>query len=423
MENKRINNIMNKNWNAMESILDKEMPIQNKKRRILWVWMFVFGIIAFSSAIYVSNQNTFNNVKSNHEDMFITEDAKNIDIASTTFGNSNQNMASSANDSPTHSNGRRNKILSNSKENNFTKNSIYKKENLVVNNESDFIIEVAKLQEGPSIKTQHDTEDYEKEESHIELPKVYNVDLLNTVVINSLNYHHSLPNMVVNNTENNINFKLGIITGAATTSFNAISSTYVGVQAERGLNKSLSFYSNLGWRQYKGTNTNIQLNNSSVKNLEAATNSSNLNLDMELGELIINDITKSLNYAEISGGMKYHINKKLNILGAINLGYLISESYKIDDETQALYQDQTGVKDLNEYLVEAEQSTQHQKLTYHLNIGLEYKLIREFYLYGNVHHFLTSSDNNTVNNNLQLSYSNNNSKQWFELGLKYNFIK
>ncbi|HMU04617.1 MAG TPA: hypothetical protein PJ990_13385, partial [Saprospiraceae bacterium] len=227
MENKRINNIMNKNWNAMESILDKEMPIQNKKRRILWVWMFVFGIIAFSSAIYVSNQNTFNNVKSNHEDMFITEDAKNIDIASTTFGNSNQNMASSANDSPTHSNGRRNKILSNSKENNFTKNSIYKKENLVVNNESDFIIEVAKLQEGPSIKTQHDTEDYEKEESHIELPKVYNVDLLNTVVINSLNYHHSLPNMVVNNTENNINFKLGIITGAATTSFNAISSTYV----------------------------------------------------------------------------------------------------------------------------------------------------------------------------------------------------
>jgi opacity protein-like surface antigen len=165
------------------------------------------------------------------------------------------------------------------------------------------------------------------------------------------------------------------------------------------------------------------LNNSSVKNLESATNSSNLSLDRDLGELIINDITKSLNYAEVSGGIKYQINNKLNVFGAFNLGYLISESYKIDDETQALYQDQTGVKDLNEFLIEAEQSTQHQKLTYHLNLGLEYKLIRGFNLYGNVHHFLTSNNNNTNNNNFQLSYSNKNSRQWFELGLKYNFIK
>src|SRR5690606_17839886 len=106
---------------------------------------------------------------------------------------------------------------------------------------------------------------------------------------------------------------------------------------------------------------------------------------------------------------------KLNVQGALNLGYLFSESYKIDEETQALYQDQTGVKDLNEFLIEAEQSTQHHKLTYHLNLGLEYKLIRGFYLYGNVHHFLTSNNNNTNNNNFRLSYSNKNSRQWFEL--------
>lgn len=422
MENKRINIIMNKNWNAMESILDKEMPIQNKKRRILWVWMFAFGIIAISSAIYVSNQNTDNNVKSKYEDKLFSEESKNIDIASTSFENSKQNIASSANDITTQSKSRKDKIQSKSKETNFTKQSIHKKENQFVKSKPD-IVKVSKIQEGHSIMTKHNIEDFEKEESYIELPKVYNVDQLNRVAINSINYHHSLPNMIVNNNDYKSTFKFGIITGAATTSFNAISSTYIGVQVERGLNKSLSLYSNLGWRQYKGTNTNIQLNNSSVKNFETATSPSNLNLDMELGELIINDITKSLNYAEISGGMKYHINKKLNILGAINLGYLISESYKIDDETQALYQDQTGVKDLNEYLVEAEQSTQHQKLTYHLNLGLEYKLIREFYLYGNVHHFLTSSNNNASNNNLQLSYSNNNSKQWFELGLKYNFIK
>ncbi len=422
MENKRINNIMNKNWNAMESILDKEMPIQNKKRRILWVWIFAFGIISFSSAIYVSNQNTDNNVKSKHEEKFLSEESTDIHIASTTTENSNLNIESSTNNSPTQSKGRRDKILSKSKETNFTKQSIHRQKNLIVKSEPD-IINIAKLQEDPSIMTQYGTEDFEKDESHIILPEVYNVDQLNAIAINSLNYHHNLPSMVVKNNENISTFKLGVITGVATTSFDAISSTYVGVQVEKGLNKTLSLFSNLGWRQYKGTNTNIQLNNSSVKNLESATNSSNLSLDRDLGELIINDITKSLNYAEVSGGIKYQINNKLNVLGAFNLGYLISESYKIDDETQALYQDQTGVKDLNEFLIEAEQSTQHQKLTYHLNLGLEYKLIRGFNLYGNVHHFLTSNNNNTNNNNFQLSYSNKNSRQWFELGLKYNFIK
>ncbi len=422
MENKRINNIMNKNWNAMESILDKEMPIQNKKRRILWVWMFVFGIIAFSSAIYVSNQNTDNNVKFKQEEKLQSRESTNTQIASNTNEISNLNIESSANDSPTQGKGRRDKILSKSKETNFTKQSIHRQKNLIVNSEPD-IINIAKLQEDPSIMTQYGTEDFEKEESHIILPEVYNVDQLNTVAINSLNYHHNLPSMTVKNNGNKSTFKLGVITGVGTTSFNAISSTYLGVQVERGLNKSLSLYSNLGWRQYKGTNTNIQLNNSSVKNLESAANSTNLSLDMDLGELIINDITKSLNYAEISGGIKYRINNNLNIFGAFNLGYLMSESYKIDEETQAHYQDQTGVKDLNEFLVEAEQSTQHQKLTYHLNLGLEYKLIRDFYLYGNVHHFLTSNNNNTYYNTFQLNYSNKNSKQWFELGLKYNFTK
>jgi opacity protein-like surface antigen len=417
MENKRINNIMNKNWNAMESILDKEMPIQNKKRRILWIWMFVFGIISCSSAFYISNQNTDNNVKSKQEEKLPSSESTNTQIASNTNENSNLNMESSANDSPTQRKGRRDKILSNSKVTNFTKQSTHKQENLFVKREPD-VIKVSKIQESPSIMTQHETEDFEKEESRIILPEIYDVDQLNTIAINSLNYHHSLPNMVVKNNENRSTFKLGVITGVATTSFNAISSTYLGVQIEKGLNKSFSFYSNLGWRQYKGTNTNILLNNSSVISLESATNSTNLDLDMDLGELIINDITKSLNYAEVSGGIKYQIKNKLKVMGAFNLGYLISESYKIDEETQALYQDQTGVKDLNQFLREAEQSTQHQKLTYHLNLGLEYKLIRNFYLYGNVHHYLTSN-----NNNFQQNYSNKNSRQWFELGLKYNFIK
>lgn len=415
MENKRINNIMNKNWNAMESILDKEMPIQNKKRRILWIWMFVFGIIACSSAFYISNQNTVNNVKSKQEEKLPSSESINTQIASNTTENSNLNMESSAIDSPTQRKGRRDKILSNSKGTNFTKQSIHKQENLFLKSEPD-IIKVSKIQEGPSIITQHDTEDIEEVKNRIILPEIYNIDQLNTVAINSLNYHHSLPNMVVKNNENKGTFKLGVITGLATTSFKAISSSYVGVQVEKGLNKSLLFYSNLGWRQYKGTNTNIQLKNSSVISLESANNS--LNLDMDLGELIINDITKSLNYAEVSGGIKYQIKNKLKVMGAFNLGYLISESYKIDEETQALYQDQTGVKDLNQFLREAEQSTQHKKLTYHLNLGLEYKLIRDFYLYGNVHHYLTSN-----NNNLQQNYSNKNSRQWFELGLKYNFIK
>lgn len=415
MENKRINNIMNNNWNAMESILDKEMPIQNKKRRILWIWMFLFGIIACSSAFYISNQNTDNNVKSKHEEKLPSSESTNTQIASNTIENSNLNMESSANDSPTQHKGRRDKILSNSKETNFTKQSIHKQGNLFVKSESD-IIKVSKLQEDPSIMTQHYITDFEKEEGHFILPEIYDVDQLNTVAINSLNYHHSLPNMVVKNNENKSTFKLGVITGLATTSFKAISSTYLGVQVEKGLNKSFSFYSNLGWRQYKGTNTNILLDNSSVISLESANNS--LNLDMDLGELIINDITKSLNYAEVSGGIKYHIKNKLKVMGAFNLGYLISESYKIDEETQALYQDQTGVKDLNQFLREAEQSTQHQKLTYHLNLGMEYKLIRGFYLYGNVHHYLTSN-----NNNFQQNYSNKNSRQWFELGLKYYFIK
>lgn len=415
MENKRINNIMNNNWNAMESILDKEMPIQNKKRRILWVWIFAFGIISFSSAIYVSNQNTDNNVKSKHEEKFLSEESTDIHIASTTTENSNLNIESTTNNSPTQSKGRRDKILSKSKETNFTKQSTHKQENLFVKREPD-VIKVSKIQESPSIMTQHETEDFEKEESRIILPEIYDVDQLNTIAINSLNYHLSLPNMVVKNNEHKSTFKLGVITGLATTSFKAISSTYLGVQVEKGLNKSLSLYSNLGWRQYKGTNTNILLDNSSVISLESANNS--LNLDMDLGELIINDITKSLNYAEVSGGIKYHIKNKLKVMGAFNLGYLISESYKIDEETQALYQDQTGVKDLNQFLREAEQSTQHQKLTYHLNLGLEYKLIRDFYLYGNVHHYLTSN-----NNNFQQNYSNKNSRQWFELGLKYNFIK
>lgn len=415
MENKRINNIMNNNWNAMESILDKEMPIQNKKRRILWIWMFVFGIIACSSAFYISNQNTDNNVKSKHEEKLPSSESTNIQIASNTNEISNLNMESSANDSPTQRKGRRDKILSNSKVTNYTKQSTHKQGNLFVKSEPD-IIKVSKIQEGLSIMTQHDIKDFEKEESHFILPEIYDVDQLNTVATNSLNYHNSLPNMVVKNNENKGTFKLGVITGLATTSFKAISSTYIGVQIEKGLNKSFSFYSNLGWRQYKGTNTNILLDNSSVISLESANNS--LNLDMDLGELIINDITKSLNYAEVSGGIKYQIKNKLKVMGAFNLGYLISESYKIDEETQALYQDQTGVKDLNQFLREAEQSTQHQKLTYHLNLGLEYKLIKDFYLYGNVHHYLTSN-----NNNFQQNYSNKNSRQWFELGLKYNFIK
>ncbi len=417
MENKRINNIMNKNWNAMESILDKEMPIQNKKRRILWIWMFVFGIIACSSAFYISNQNTDNNVNSKQEEKLPSSESTNTQIASTTTENSNLNMESSANDSPTQRKGRRDKILSNSKVTNFTKQSTHKQENLFVKSEPD-VIKVSKLQEDPSIMTQHDITDFEKDEGHFILPEIYDVDQLNTVAINSLNYHHNLPKMVVKNNENKGTFKLGVITGLATTSFKAISSSYVGVQVEKGLNKSLSLYSNLGWRQYKGTNTNILLDNSSVISLESANNSTNLSLDMDLGELIINDITKSLNYAEASGGIKYQIKNKLKVMGALNLGYLISESYKIDEETQALYQDQTGVKDLNQFLREAEQSTQHQKLTYHLNLGLEYKIMSNFYLHGNVHHYLTSN-----NNNFQQNYRNKNSRQWFELGLKYNFIK
>jgi len=251
------------------------------------------------------------------------------------------------------------------------------------------------------------------------------LNLLPTIDKNGVFYNKEIPKISLPNLLST-SYRLGVVASVASIDLGSVSSFFAGVQGEKKIGASFSLYTNLGWRLHKGTNINIQHEGITLDKSEMFSNQESTtspNADQELSQLIIRDITKTINYLELTTGVRYQLFNRLSLQGGLNLGYLVHESYEIDEETRSNYDISAKEYDLSNIVSNAEQANLHQKWTAHINTGIEARLSKSIYIYSNIHHLLNTYTNNTFAsiNNIASNKVNSN-KNWVELGVKYNFM-
>jgi hypothetical protein len=435
MENKKIKNIMNRNWDTMSAILDKEMPV-TKKKRGLWVWFLLIGIMVISSAyLVIMNVHT----EKMMDNTLQPTETKGNHVIANKYQSSNHilvenkpskiKLSSTRNtDTPSRNNQIKNNQVSKSLNiESFTQNVMVhdtKKEgksiSLIDNENITQETDGSKADQNISNVSYNNLNNNILEESKTHDSQILN--LLPTIDKNGIFYNKeilkiSLPNLL------STSYRLGVVASVASIDLGSVSSYFAGVQGEKKIGTSFSLYTNLGWRQHKGTNINIQHEGITLDKSEMFNNttitaaSSSQNADQELTQLIIRDITKTINYLELTTGVRYQLFNSLSLHGGLNLGYLLSESYEIDEETRSNYIISAKEYDLSNIVTNAEQSNLHQNWTAHIHAGIETRLNSSLYIYSNLHHLL---------NNYTTTYSSNKingNKNWLELGVKYNFIK
>lgn len=433
MANNRLNNIMDKNWKTMSGILDKEMPVEKKKRGF-WVWIFMIGIITVSIGIFISQQHDVNEsiIKPT-----ILETSKNDVIAANKVTKKNQVPFYNLKDK--HQNPKSNYIISDnqiSQTQSTTLSNLKNDGNMVNHEEQNMEIDkgnISSIVETKKLEYNHLTvNDINKKDQFAD--NITNIQLKdqNNESRQYINELEILPNnrsLILSNNHlpimsiskaSKTGYNLGFLASAATINLSSISSFFAGLQGEKKLSTPFSLYANLGWRQHRGTNINIQDESISLDKFELSntTISTNQKADQELNQLIIRDITKTINYLELASGVKYQLSNSFSLIGGMNLGYLISESYEIDEETRGNYSELAKEYELNYVLSNSDQTNLHQKWTAHINVGIEARLSKSLFLYSNVHHLL-----NSYTNDISLSKEVNDNRNWLELGIKYNFIK
>lgn len=412
MENNRLNNIKNENWIAMNAILDKEMPTK-KRRTGLYIWLLTFGLVGSATSLYfypssvelknrglapmtkpdVLKSNIYVSAESNIQ--YNSKEKSKVEInkirTKTKAVHTSENILETSDDNSRkameatiairESEG----INSNTPE---TKGNSNQKEIEVLLVENSISDGESKLQFIPSI----DAKKIEFNSRKLEFPEV-------------TNHHKSL-------------YKMGLIGSGATTGFKSLSSFYIGINGERKINKSLSAYANIGWRQFIGSNLNIQ---KETNKLYENTNSStivNPALEHDLNQIIISDITKTLNYIELTTGVNYEVSSWITLQGGITLGSLLNESYHIKEETRDYYKDLSKDAEYDVFVANIDEVTYHRKLISHINIGFEVRLNNTLSLFSSTHRFMNSS---SFDKNIKI-YNQPTNKFWGELGLKYNFV-
>ncbi len=429
MESNRFNSIMDENWKAMNGILDTEMPIANKRRRSILLWLLTFGMIGISASLFFYKSQQMvpkddvlktttpkpkvilaNNIFVSKEEIIKVEPknyskAKAIKpgISSILSSTSSSNVISSEIliHQPVYTN------------HSFHSTKEFSNSNVFDTHSNDVIPIEDKDISGVG---------FEKKISVIEQNK-YSINPLSLIEIKRIDVTSTLiePSVVKLNTRDI--YKFGLIASCATTSFESVSSFFIGMQGDRALNKSLSMYTNLGWRQFRGSNINIQIETNEKYELEStfsgSSTSSPQQLDNTLGQLIISDITNTVNYAELGSGVRYRISSRVAIQGGINLGVFLSETYDINTKTRIHYKSLTKDAQFDLLVADTKEHSFHQRWISHVNIGLDVQLNSSLSAFGNVHRLL--------NNNKQIEGSNLSgqlaNKNWAELGMKYNFMK
>lgn len=445
MENKKINNIMDRNWNTMSAILDKEMPV-TKKKRGLWVWFLLIGGMVISSA-YLVIMNVHTEIMMDNTNQPIKIETKENQVIAKKKQSSKHILVEN----------RPSKMAITTSENKIlaTKNiQIRKKqfsESLNVEGSTQNLIDHGSKKEEMSISlinNENITQESDGSKADQNISNVsYNnlnnnileeskthdsqiLNLLSTIDKNGIFYNKEIPKISLPNLLST-SYRLGVVASVASIDLGSVSSYFAGVQGEKKISTSFSLYTNLGWRQHKGTNINIQhegitLDKSEMFNnttITSSSSSSSQNADQELTQLIIRDITKTINYLELTTGVRYQLSNRFALQGGLNLGYLLSESYEIDEETRSSYIISAKEYDLSNIVTNAEKSNLHQKWTAHINTGIEARLSKSIYIYSNFHHLLNTYTNNTfASSNTTASNKVNNNKNWVELGVKYNFM-
>jgi hypothetical protein len=374
----------NVGWSEMQKILDRELPVvEKKRRRILLFWFLFAGVLTtFGAGFLYSKFNKDNQkliAKNNQEECknepkFSTNSDKNSAqlIANNALINSNkkelkinektvnlnQNLAQLITENALINANKNELNLINLE---LKNNELIAQKNIAFNskinaqnggNKNDFESKISS--EGtPQYMTDNGIPKIGKSEKMGILKvescpqgQVLTQEIIIPLTINKLSKLNS--NEVIENNLQNINFSIikktkkinsthqnthfGISTGVHTEGSSLISGWQFGLVLNRELNKKWSVSTGFNFRK---TTVNVdslaQLNASIYGSTTGATNDpkfgANSGIKIQL---------KDLNYAEMPINLVYNFNNKLSISGGIKMAYLISQNVSISADSSSL---------------------------------------------------------------------------------------
>ncbi len=381
MENKFDKNLEDLGWSEMQKILDRELPLESKKkRRALLFWLFFAGVlttfgIAFlffnsknkNQELIVENNKKESNFKSNYDDNSINL------IQEKKLIKTNKKELILNNNSP--------QLMAKKELNNANKNELIKENNRLILNENtsqlmakNDSIQTNKLVDNTVVLNTHLNTEINKEFLNItaqttenataklnEAPPQYfgeNSDFLksenrqNIEAIPSHTVDYQLVNTydsaylskaiqslfwvscpIRSSVSNPKRTHFGITTGAHTEGVQKIDGGQIGLVLNRELNRKWAISIGLNYRK---TNVNVDSllgNNSGLSYVTFPTSTNPKYSSNSTKKILLNN----LNYAELPINLTYNFNKKISFSAGIKAAYLLSSNIGVSADSTVYF--------------------------------------------------------------------------------------
>ncbi|MBC7886208.1 MAG: hypothetical protein H7X99_12080 [Saprospiraceae bacterium] len=449
MENKdSLDKIIQDNWVRMHDMLDLEMPVKRKERKmIFFMWSFVVFLFALIS-IWIGNQSMSDEVTGKVKKILPLNINKLPDSDFAVKENELPQNNASGQFTPTTA---KNKIQDNGSA--FHKKNLSSAKHISNISKNEANIPSSAFTQGSGLS--NDVErvgsaemaDMSKLDSNGDLPETTERAVSLDKVIFPLPIHVAplqyisfvqAPKLNMVQLSKSVNWQFGATLGLSTSNFKTTENYLAGIFAEYSLHNKIHLFSRIGIRSY--TSNSVFLRSDAVtNNAEQSSNDmtdgfvgNTLNLSGDkvtaINEHITRAITKRTDYLEFQVGAKYLFSGKISINGSVNFGSFLHASYALNDDAQQLYTKYNQGQTLSETKIRSIEPL-YQKWITTLNAGVEWRIHRKFSISGNL--YLIRSKNTSVpfhesnaggftNNDLSLNnYETNYSG--FETAVRYYF--
>jgi hypothetical protein len=450
MDDKRINSLMNENWSKMTLILDKEMPQKENRRRMFLFWWSIAAVVAIP-LIFMALFHTTDNLKNERPS---AEYEKEV-VASKTvnYENTRSNVHNVTSETKTNNRSvQESKNATNLLVNKSKPKNVILKSNPIKPAEPIFLTKSqmvnAVLDDIPSkndIKNKgiRDTEIVNNEniqpsENIHSVLALITILPVRTNVLTLEDADIAIPNVKIKKSKPRISF--GPEVTALTHDYNKLMATSLGLVGDVSLNRKWNFTTGIRWSRfyssspYYSKNDVIVQSNLSKENFDLIEGQLSVNINEKettvLRQYIINNVTEHLDYAELSLGMAYNINRNVSITSAFLASINIGAKY-----TQNVVADRV----LTNYSAEALSQTNiddigllHNKYMYRLRVGVDLRLYKQLFLVSRADIFtnkkpdldiaiISSDPMGSIANQNSFKLDNKEQAIGLELGLKYSF--